>query len=183
MERKEWGQKYLNPHALDKFRNDIHADNLCRECAYFANLQINTDQSSEFQTRMQYFLTTTGIFLSPAFWVMLELPFDYPELIIVSMGGIYLSIAMGLFLLIRGKCCTKRATTGNRVTRMDGWFQGIRSICTLHGVRFSAGSVSFNRQQVIVYALCTRTLYMLCKPYQILTICCPIITSGGCLQH
>ena len=99
----EDGSQYLNIHALEMFYgNDDDRDNLCRECSYFANLDINIEDSSEVQTRAQPYLLVTGIFLSPAFWVVLALPMDYPVMMLISAIAIMAATVVGICLCIYG---------------------------------------------------------------------------------
>merc|ERR1719238_2170627 len=73
----KYGEDFLNAHALEKFfSNADDQDDLCKECAYLQNLNINIDKSDEAQTVSQPYLLVTGIFLSPAFWIIMALPHE-----------------------------------------------------------------------------------------------------------
>ena len=76
-------------------------DRRCRECAFFATLDINADMSDEGQTTNQYYLIATGIFLSPAFWVSIALPIDAPWLMLISIIAIIVSVVLGLLVFAR----------------------------------------------------------------------------------
>ena len=99
---------YLNIHALEVFTNDTTDDDLCRECAYFSNLDINIDRSNEIQTESQPYLLMTGIFLSPAFWVLLALPDKYIGLMLVSAICILVATVVGICLCCYGYGLEKR---------------------------------------------------------------------------
>ena len=132
IKRKEWKQSYLNPHALERFFDAPVDNNLCTECGYFANLEINTDHSSEFQTRWQPYLLVTGIFLSPVFWVSLALPMNYPELMLISISAIIVSSVIGLCLLVFGYGTSVEEDEGTaigeerqeKVQKIEEWFKG-----------------------------------------------------------
>ena len=125
--RKEWkeGEEYLNPHALEKFVNPKDDDPqkyLCTECAYFANLDIDTDTDSDYQTKWQPYLVATGIFLSPTFWVMLALIRDYRVLMLISIIAIIVSTVLGICLFLYGYGF--KAENAKNVKKIEEWFQG-----------------------------------------------------------
>ena len=128
LRRKEWDREYLNPHVLDKFFNDNPDDGLCRlctECSYFANLDIDTDNSSEFQTIWQPYLLATGIFLSPAFWVSVALPMDLPVLMLISIIAIIVSSVIGICLFLYGYGAKTQDVDQTEIKKIESWFKGI----------------------------------------------------------
>jgi len=96
-------EEFLNAHALEMFfSNASTKDDLCTECSYFQNLDINIDRSNEIQTRSQPYLVVTGIFLSPAFWILLSLPLDKDWLMLLSCIAIIASSLIGLCIMCYG---------------------------------------------------------------------------------
>ena len=133
LRREDWDQEYLNPHALEKFGNETIDDNLCRECSFFRNLQINTDQSADYQTRSQPYLLVTGIFLSPAIWVSFALLTNRKWLMLISIIAIALSTLIVIALLLGGcrkhpalfRCCCCLKKGQSQKDDAYGWFKGI----------------------------------------------------------
>ena len=79
---------YLNPHAILYFEREVEEKkhkNLCPQCLYFTNLQIDTTDDDGAQTTNQYMLIVTGILLSPAFWIAIALPLSNEAFIFVSI--------------------------------------------------------------------------------------------------
>jgi len=97
------GYKYVNPLALEIKKNkNIQKRHLCRECGYFKNLGINTDHGGDSQTVWQPYLLLTGIFMSPALWVSLSLPYNVPVLVLISAIAIIASTTIGICLFCHG---------------------------------------------------------------------------------
>ena len=132
IKRSELDKEYLNPHALEKFvwykGTPVDDDLKCTECAYFANLDIDTDTDSDYQTKWQPYLVATGIFLSPSFWVMLALIQNKRVLILISIIAIIVSTVIGicLFLYGYGFKAGNEEKGGNkeRVKKIEEWFKG-----------------------------------------------------------
>ena len=129
--RSEWDHSYLNPHALERFFDAPIDNNLCTECGYFANLHINTDKRSEYQTQSQPYLLVTGIFLSPAFWVSISLPLNYPELMLISIVAMIVATVIGILLLLFGygklakdKHSTATSEDRENLKKIHEWFKG-----------------------------------------------------------
>lgn len=125
---------------------------MCRECAYFANLDINIEQDSGAQTRSQPYLLMTGIFLSPAFWVLLALPLDYPVMMLISAIAIMVATFVGICLVIYGygleRSDKKKAKKLSRRPSMAGVSESVERMTTLsweNTVRLTTGEIAGTR--------------------------------------
>ena len=83
-------QPYLNPHAILYFshqkgdgQREDHLE-LCQQCLYFKNLDIDTDDDGS-QATNQGLLFLTGIFLNPAVLGAISLPFSHENFVWISI--------------------------------------------------------------------------------------------------
>ena len=95
-------QSYINPHAA-LLGSEVA---LCRECTLFNQLDISRSDDGSGDMKNQYYVLFTGVFMSPAFWVILPTAFEDDILVLISIICICTCCFVGAVMFLIG-CFTK----------------------------------------------------------------------------